>query len=691
MKAIWGKGLGNEMNVMLAFVLDLTKTEECTMHMAAEICYKIYADGKFVCFGPQRAAHGYARINDYKFTAKRIVVEINSPHDKNFCWIQQQPFFACELKAENRTYSAADFSCYRLTDRVHKVQRYSYQRGFAEVYKLSEDRTAFYTGADAADSSVAIPVKTEEVALPVLLPSYCPEPEYNVHFPLSVIETGAVDIDENAPVWRDRAHTLIGKNLDGFKIEEWEDFPTDEASKFVYKPNGETGALKYKTLDFGRAITGFTELKVKAKSGGKIYFIFDEILNVEAGKGENYVNFERNTCSNVFKWTFEKGGEFDVSTFEPYTVRYACVVFTDGIEFECRIRDYENPDMKKLKVDCDDERVNKIVEAARNTLAQNSVDLLTDCPSRERAGWLGDSYFSSDAEYLFSGKNNAEKTLLENYALCDTTGMPKGIVPMCYPSDPIDTYIPNYDLWYIIEVEKYMRRYGKDELVMKSLDKIRGVLGYFETKENEFGLLENLEGWIFIEWSAANYDDHTCGVNIPSNVCYAAALEAAAKLFDEEKYIQKALNIKKYIKENAFNGEFFVDNLIRNKDGKLVQSGLITEVCQYYAFWFGTIDKKEYPELYFELMNNLGVKRKEGYRPEIETSNVIFGLYMRIDLLMREGKREDVLKECIDLFLSMAERTGTLWEHKQITASCDHGFASYAIKWILFALGKDVK
>jgi hypothetical protein len=53
---------------------------------------------------------------------------------------------------------------------------------------------------------------------------------------------------------------------------------------------------------------------------------------------------------------------------------------------------------------------------------------------------------------------------------------------------------------------------------------------------------------------------------------------------------------------------------------------------------------------------------------------------------MRAGKREQVLQECIRLFEKMADRTGTLWEHNGIYASCNHGFASYAIKWIIYAL-----
>ena len=36
---------------------------------------------------------------------------------------------------------------------------------------------------------------------------------------------------------------------------------------------------------------------------------------------------------------------------------------------------------------------------AIRTFAHNAVDLYSDCPSRERAGWLCDSYFSAKTEY----------------------------------------------------------------------------------------------------------------------------------------------------------------------------------------------------------------------------------------------------------------------------------------------------
>ncbi len=687
MRAIWAKGLKTEKNVTLAFSLDFEAKERFTLKLAAASLYRVYVDGEFLSFGPQRAAKGYARVEDFSSQGKRLVIEVESIYVPTFWVIKQLPFFACEVETESgKKYDAADFCCQLLTDKLQKVQRYSYQRGFAETYKLGEDRSALYL----TQSYGAKVLETEEAELPTLLPSYVDKPKYNLHTKQEVLEEGIVGTDESLPVWRDRAHVLVGTTLEGFLEEEWEDKLTDETSRFVYFSEGKAATNKkhrYKTVDFSRAITGFFEVKVKAKNAGCLYIIYDELLWHELGKGEKYVAFDRNTTSNVCKWNFEKAGEYNVNSFEPYTCRYACIVYDEGIEAEVAIRDYENPNAERLQFSCADKRVEKIMEAARATLAQNAVDLLTDCPSRERAGWLSDSYFSSVAERIFTGENQVEKAFLDNYAKAEGDGLPEGMIPMCYPADNIgDMYIPNWALWYIMEIDKYAKIYGVDEAVLNAKDTVLGILKFFTRYENELGLLENLENWVFVEWSAANDADHICGVNVPSNMEYAACLKVAGKLYDIPAFLDKAEDINKKIKALAFDGKFFVDNLIRNEEGKLVQSGLLTEVCQYYAFWFGCADKSEYSALYEELMNNLGTNRKEGYLPNVGVPNVMYGLYMRVDLLMRDGERAKIFDECIRLFQPMAERTGTLWEHNAICASCNHGFAAYATKWLIYAL-----
>ena len=64
--------------------------------------------------------------------------------------------------------------------------------------------------------------------------------------------------------------------------------------------------------------------------------------------------------------------------------------------------------------------------------------------------------------------------------------------------------------------------------------------------------------------------------------------------------------------------------------------------------------------------------------PEIWPSNAFIGNYLRLKLLERAGRGRQILDETKGYFTYMAEQTGTLWENDTTSASCNHGFASYA-------------
>lgn len=214
------------------------------------------------------------------------------------------------------------------------------------------------------------------------------------------------------------------------------------------------------------------------------------------------------------------------------------------------------------------------MRAAQNTLAQNSLDLLMDCPSRERAGWINDGFFSGRAEYILTGQNKAQYNLLENYALAPENGdLEKGMLPMCYPGDfPNHDFIPNNATWFVMNLYGYYKRNGDKRLVELCKEKVYGALAYFKAFENEYELLENLKGWIFIEWSAANWKHFVRGVNFPSNMTYCKALEYAGKMYGDGELIEKSKRIKKRILEFSFNGEFFVDNAEREEHGNLYRT-----------------------------------------------------------------------------------------------------------------------
>ncbi len=691
MRCFWVKSLENEKNVTLALRKSFSEKKRLQLKIAGVSCYKIWADGKLVGFGPYRAAHGKSKILTFSIFAKTVAIEANAYNVKTYWLVREKPFIALELSCGGKTFEACDFEAYRLLDRVQKVQRYSFQRGFAECYHIGvADRYAFYLGeavSGAFEKACLSPVKGNK-----LIASCLSHPDLqSVDFGKPV-ERGGVEIDPARQPWRDRAMTQLDL-IGGFEIPEWEEAPTDEASRFVYV-KGQSRGKNYLVYGSGKAITGFFRIKLRVKAAAEVWLLFDELDFCEAankpfsGEAGIHVCFSRNTCANVIKWRFSSAGEFTLDAFEPYTAGYIKFVFTVGTEIESvEMLRYENPDCGGFSAAIENPRTQAIVNAAVETFRQNSVDLLTDCPSRERAGWLSDSYFSAEAEYILTGDNVRERAFLMNYAehkpLADT---PK-IVPMCYPADDYEgLYIPNWALWYVLEIEKYANRYGADDVVKASEKNVRGVMNFFETYENEYSLLENLGGWVFVEWSAANDKERTAGVNCATNALYYAALKAASKILNVKKYEKKSERVKKNLLSLAFDGKLFVDNLTRNAAGKLSRTKYYTEVTQYYFFYFGAADKTAYRATYRFLMDELGAKRKAGAYPEICKSNVMYGAYMRMDLLMRENNARELYGECLDYFYPMAARTGTLWENDSPKGSNVHGFASYVLKWILFSL-----
>lgn len=691
--AVWAEGQKNQMNRAFAFVLDLGKKQMGEICLSAASCYKVIADGKLMGFGPNRTAHGYARAAVYPFNAQYITVEVQSHFVPNFCWVKREPFFACVLKTESgKEYFAEDFNCFALSDRVQKVRRYSFQRGFCETYINEKDRTALYF----CKPQNAFPrVKTEKAELPHLLPSETLNPALSEIFAEKVIDSGYCKTSPEIAVYVDRTETLIGTVIEGFKRGEWQDFSTDEISRITYLSGAKSGDYAYETLDFSRIVTGIVEVEIIAGNAGEVFFAFDEILSDEKLKT---IKPFRGDTANVFKWTVKKAGVYNLSAFEPYAFRYANVITSAGVKANVKVRAYENPEAGKMLFECDDKKIEQIMEAARHTFAHNAVDLLTDCPSRERAGWLSDSFFSSVAERVFTGDNKVERAFLQNYILADKSGHPKGMIPRCYPADYYeeDGFIPNWSLWYILEIYKYFTQYGYDETVEKSRANVEGILNYFVDFENEFGVLEDLKGWIFVEWSAANNSDHINGINVPSNACYYASLLAAAKVYGIKGLKEKAEKVKDYLLKNAYVDGFFVDNLIRNEKGDIIPTENYTETCQYYMFFFKCADKHTHKELFDKMLNEYGKSDSSAsggnpVKKQLTPSNMIYGVYMRLELLMREQKRVELLNECVRYFYDMTQKTGTLWENNTASASCDHGFASYVSRFIIYALfGFDV-
>lgn len=431
----------------------------------------------------------------------------------------------------------------------------------------------------------------------------------------------------------------------------------------------------------GRNNTGYISLRFTAEKDTTVYAVFNEILpdGVCPDPGKD-------GCENVISWAVEGGREYTLISFEPYTFRYIQIISFGGkitvddisLAEEC----YPEALVTNLKK-MPDENLQKIYDAAVETFRQNATDIFMDCPSRERAGWLCDSFFTSRVEKELTGKSLVEHDFLENFILPEKfDNLPEGMLPMCYPADHYDkTYIHNWAFWYVLELREYLDRTDDRALIDAAKDKVYRLLDFSETFENEDGLLQKVASWVFVEWSEAN--DFVQDINYPSNMLYSLVLDSVAELYGDKALHEKAARLRKAVIEKSFDGTFFCDNAVLDRNGVAQRTNNRSETCQYYAFFTGTATKETFPELYEKMLTQFGPDRSQHNRyPDVPFSNAFIGNYLRLFILFREGEHKKLMQEIESFFLPMAEKTGTLWENMTDYASCCHGFASHVAYWL---------
>ena len=623
-KPVWAKDRERESNLTLSFreIIKTRWTNNAYIRLTASCDYRLRINGEFVAHGPSVAAHDFYRIDCYdikphlKWGKNIIAIEVAGYNDDNYYLLNQPSFLQAEVEVNGEVVAATGdkFTAYDLRQRKQDVREFSFQRPHIEHYTLTPDFDAWATRKNwQAPEAVTL----VEQPAKTLLPRHVPYPDYTLH-----------------------EAEKIGDGLYKFKCNS----------------------------------TGFLGIKIKVEEPSAIRLAFDEILS-----NDGRVNGNRFGCYAYITYEL-RPGEYSLEAFEPNTMQYVEVLTDKGsctVE-QIYMRDYCGSDVKRAKFECNDEAMNRLFEAARETHRQNALDIFMDCPSRERAGWLCDSYFASRVAFDMSGHTRIEHNFLNNFLLpTEFKHIDKGMLPMCYPSDhPNQNHIPNWAMWFVLELEEYLHRSGDQVLIDRAKQRVYELVDYFKPFLNDDGLLEGLTRWVFVEWSAAN--SFVQDVNYPSNMLYAKMLEVVGRLYNDPTLTEQAAQVRKVIVEQSFDGEFFIDNAVRGKGGRLELTRNRTETCQYYAFYLGTATPESHPELWSKMLDKFGaVRTTNNEYPEIHPSNAFIGNYLRMELLSQAGRAKQILDENRSFYLPMVDKTGTLWENMTDHASCNHGFAAH--------------
>ncbi len=679
---VWEKDKSLEMNHSLIFKAEIN-TKTATLHLASPILCRVNINGEFVSATPARTAHGYCRVDiislDKYLTEDKNTLElIACGHAVNNFEYSFVPSAVCaEVFSEGVSIAATGgntFKAYSYDEKVKKTTRFSFQRTFTEVYDYTKE---------PARCSVEL-VSTESWKY---LDRTAPYPEYPVTHAVAKVGCGTQTKSEKDSYFSDRCIININDIYFGYKIEELEFYSAKEYQKLDFVPlhperlNTDTAALpddSYVIFDMGSEYTGFIEADIIADGDCTLYAAFDELFD-----GED-INCLRLDTTGIVVWKLKKG-EYKLSSLEPHAFKYLKFV-ADGagvIVKNARVRRVEYPESRiKYAPKTENADIKAIFEASKATFKQNAVDIFMDCPSRERAGWLGDSFFTSRAEYALTGESRVEHDFLQNFTLYTRQKeLPEGMLPMCYPADHTDgVFLPNWCLWYLMELEEYLQRSGDRQLIDASKDTVYGLVKYFKSYENSDGLLEKLKGWVFIEWSRSN--DFVQDISFPTNMMYSCFKRTVSRLYGDPELEKEADELVRLIRERSYKNGYFADNAVLDENGVAHTTDNFSETNQYYAFFTGIATPELYPELWEKLTAVFGPERKKnGAMPEIHFSNALFGNCLRMELFCRYGLHDKLMEEIVGYYAYMAHKTGTVWEHDDTSASCNHGFASIICYW----------
>ena len=282
------------------------------------------------------------------------------------------------------------------------------------------------------------------------------------------------------------AHKVVPTASNNVPVVEKEQF-TPVVSK---APNGKT------LLNFGQNIAGYLSFRIRAKRGQRLTFRFGEMLDADGNLTQKNIQCamkDRVSPLQQIVYTCCEGLNEYKTTFAVFGFQYA-EVDTD-IELKAE-------DVTAVAVYSDIEQtgffessnklLNRFVDATIWSTKGNSLDVPTDCPTRERHGWTGDAQvFFETANYLFDYAAFSQKYLRDVYDWQKKSGR----LPQIAPYGGVDFYMwtMNGSVGWsdagILIPYRFWKMYGDQQILTDYYDRMKRYAKFMMHRCGKLGLM----------------------------------------------------------------------------------------------------------------------------------------------------------------------------------------------------------
>lgn len=354
----------------------------------------------------------------------------------------------------------------------------------------------------------------------------------------------------------------------------------------------------YLVYDFGKEITAYPRFTANANKAG---------VEITIGTAERLDSDSIPIMKDNVDYTDTYITQEGLQSWHPITwrgYRYFAIKENADVSIANVSAEFRSfPVKREGSFSCSDEELNQIWEIGRWTMQICAHDTWMDTPWREQTQYIaGDTrYDMRYSAYAFSPNIK----LLHKYNILSGAfsqrhsdeGAIRSRYPTGYHLGPTtSTYIPDYQLEWILMLHEYAMYYHDDELVKQVYPNLKKLLKYFEGYLSaERGLIGKVPGWVVLD-HPDTYKQDVDGENTAMNCLYYGALNSAAWIARnimednnqanewEQKGQAVKSSVQKYLwleKDNAF------------KDG--FQSSRITQQTQVHALKYGLVPDGKKP------------------------------------------------------------------------------------------------
>lgn len=302
---------------------------------------------------------------------------------------------------------------------------------------------------------------------------------------------------------------------DGVAVMEQERFE----GKLIHTPDGST------VIDFGQNLCGYTEFSLTAHEGETITLWHGETLDENGNFTQsNFDPGDRNKNGGIpqkMEYTCKEGINTHKPSFCIFGFRYAKVetdIDLSQAKFQA-IAVYSKMPQTGFFT-CGSEEVNRLFENSLWSMRSNFVDIPTDCPTRERAGWTGDAgVFAPTAVYLADCYPIYRKWLGECLLAQREDGLVQNIAPVNNSGSMISNMLQGSAGWgdaCILVPWALYEAYGRKEILEENYEMMQGWMRFCENRAKKTRLwnLKNPyrkylvdEGFHFGEWCQPDVDN----------------------------------------------------------------------------------------------------------------------------------------------------------------------------------------